>query len=374
MFFEACWSFGAENTVREKIVRTPKFVTFIVILIFNLWSPAQGQQSPLDLTDSVDLSPLTMEEIMGGLVVAEGADEGTATLPAARGIADGWSLRYRYSQAKYCGYLEGSQSVTFSQVLERFPVVPTVIRQEVHQLDLRKDLRKDLQLGLLVPFIRQSTDHIRRKGDPFNISSEGVGDVELLFTKHSVAKKHLLSSSLGLTLPTGSIDEKGTTPRGPGTQLPYTMQIGSGTFDFKPSLTYVTERNGFRVGLQGLAVLRTGDNDRDYRLGDRYQLAGFGSYRVGRWLEPALKIRYIDWDNIKGADAVLNPDLAPVANSRLYGGERVECVLGLSIYPGAEVIDNTSIDVQYATPMYESLTGPQPGLDYQISISARMRF
>ncbi len=54
-----------------------------------------------------------------------------------------------------------------------------------------------------------------------------------------VRQRQQREANLGLTLyfPTGSIDERGATPMGPNMQLPYPMQLGSGTYDLEPSFT-----------------------------------------------------------------------------------------------------------------------------------------
>ena len=57
---------------------------------------------------------------------------------------------------------------------------------------------------------------------------------------HRLNQNSSILVNLGFSLPTGSIDEKGRTPKDANvdTQLPYTMQLGSGTYDIKPSIVY----------------------------------------------------------------------------------------------------------------------------------------
>ena len=73
----------------------------------------------------------------------------------------------------------------------------------------------------------QSTDHISiiPGYDGFNISSEGVGDIALVVDSTvSQSLNSIWKIGAGLSMPTGSIDEEGDTPRAPGNQqLPYTM-------------------------------------------------------------------------------------------------------------------------------------------------------
>ena len=72
--------------------------------------------------------------------------------------------------------------------------------------------------------------------------------------------------NLGLSLPTGSIDEKHTS----GNTLGYGMQLGSGTYEFHPAITYLAQTQSYSYGAQIGGVLRIGENDQDYTLGNKF--------------------------------------------------------------------------------------------------------
>ena len=59
--------------------------------------------------------------------------------------------------------------------------------------------------------------------------------------------------SLGLSAPTGSIDEKS----GANT-VGYGMQLGSGTWDFHPAITYLGQTENYSYGAQLGGVLESG--------------------------------------------------------------------------------------------------------------------
>ena len=107
---------------------------------------------------------------------------------------------------------------------------------------------------------------------PMNMSmsmeSSGIGDLKLaglydLAQWDSARRMHL---NLGLSLPTGSIDEKHTN----GNTLGYGMQLGSGTYDFHPAITYGSDQS-YSYGAQIGGVLRIGENDQDYTLGNKFE-------------------------------------------------------------------------------------------------------
>lgn len=192
---------------------------------------AAAQTVPTDLLD------LSIEDLFEANVVSE-----TEQAEESRQ----WHVSYTYAVSDYDKYYIGTNAVSYTNVLfepgaearteYNYPVVPTEITQEVHALRVAYDLTDATTLRAQLPFVTQSTDHISIVPgyDAFNISSEGVGDIA--FVADSIVRQSLNSVwkvGAGVSLPTGSIDEEGDTPRASGDQqLPYTMQLGSGTWDF----------------------------------------------------------------------------------------------------------------------------------------------
>ena len=73
-----------------------------------------------------------------------------------------------------------------------------------------------------------------------------------------------------VSAPTGSVDAR---PGGVFTH--YGMQIGSGTWDFLPSLTYTGRADRLTWGAQVLGIVRMErENESGYRLGDVLQVTG----------------------------------------------------------------------------------------------------
>lgn len=283
-----------------------------------------------------------------------------------------WSVQYRF--AEFDGYLQGDDSLTLDEVLfvpgtearsdSNFPVVPTVITQEVTLLALSYEWSSDWHLNLALPYIKQATDHISIVPgyDEFLIESSGAGDVTLSANHRIVTQPHHhWWFSLGVNFPTGSIDEKGDTPRAPGDQqLPYTMQLGSGTYDIPLELQYhhVGELD---LSLRFAATIRTGRNDRDYRLGNRYSISGRYGHELNENLAVFVASEFSYIDVIQGADqSLLVPQPVPypasITNPNLYGGRKLLARLGASW----QVFDDHRLTFEFAKPIYQHLNGPQP--------------
>ena len=112
-------------------------------------------------------------------------------------------------------------------------------------------------------------------GGRFQTNSQGLGDIPVKanYVFHRLDNdwgSHEIIGTLGLSFPTGSINEKDVLPTSAGVavQLPYPMQLGSGTYDPMLGFTYLGVSPGaWSWGAQVSSILRLHDNDNDYRLG-----------------------------------------------------------------------------------------------------------
>jgi len=281
-----------------------------------------------------------------------------------------WTLNYQYKTAKFEGYLDGSKSLSFNDVKgppsngsgKTFPVVPTTITQTAHIYSVGYQFNEQWQGHLSVPYIKQSTDHLSLVPgySTFTINTDGIGDIVMSASYALNSESWLLS--LGLSLPSGSIDEQGDTPRGPGNQqVPYTMQLGSGTYDFPVELSYQNS-SAPNLSLKASATIRTGTNDRDYRLGNNYSLSGRYKVDLSSRLKSYVGLAGQYSDSIHGQDdsllagdpATLYP--ASITNPDLYGGKKISASLGLLW----KITEGYQLNMELSKPIYQNLNGPQP--------------
>jgi hypothetical protein len=285
-----------------------------------------------------------------------------------------WKLAYQFKAAEFEGYLDGTQDLNFEDVLwngpselrtsKNFPVLPTVISQQAHILALGYQFDRHWSGQISIPYIKQKTDHISivDNYDFFVIETDGLGDTAV---SASYSWQNATAStwriSFGLSLPTGSIDEVGDTPREPGDQeLPYTMQLGSGTYDFPFELSYQnSEIDGFNLSLT--ANIRTGENDRHYRLGNNYSLNGRYKIELSPTFQTFAGLAFHYSGSIEGQDDALLvngpfPYPAGITNPQLYGGKKINVRLGLIV----QLSDDSRFNIQFGKPVYQNLNGPQP--------------
>ncbi|MFT4713132.1 MAG: hypothetical protein ACJAVI_001151 [Candidatus Azotimanducaceae bacterium] len=292
-----------------------------------------------------------------------------------------WRISYQFNKQTLGGYRDGTREIADTEVLwlgpgnprtnENFPVLPTNIKQQVQIFRASYQYDNTTQLSVTVPWIRQSTDHISIVPgyNTFLITSKGLGDIKLdasqsFYTKH--AGRVLVTA--GISLPTGSIDEEGDTPRAAGDQqLPYTMQLGSGTWDFSTGLTYSSKNNKWNSGVN--AVIRSSKNDRDYRLGNHYSASTTFRFDALGIVAPyvGMEGRYLS--KITGQDDAITvptafPYPASITNPNLYGGTSVNILTGAEVNLG---INTWRLDLGY--PVYQRLNGPQPQYKWKFSLN-----
>lgn len=353
--------------------RVIQSLALVVMVMISMIGRAQ--------TVPADLVEVSIEQLFDANVVSDDERE----IDKKR-----WHLSYRYARSTFDEYYIGTNAVTYDDVLwtpaetrtkNNYPVVPTKITQSVQALLVGYDYSDSLTLRLSLPYIRQSSDHISIVPgyDSFNISSSGIGDTVLLADYvMSRSINSLLRVHVGVSVPTGSIDEQGDTPRAPGNQqLPYTMQMGSGTWDTPLAIAYEKFENTYRWGLDARATWRHGDNDRGYRLGHKLRLGGWASTKVNNWFEPGVGLTYRWQGDIKGEDAELavpNPAFpypAPVADPNDFGGEQID----LSVFVQWRLGDFGAVArIEYSNPIYLDLNGPQSAQNEQIQFSLGTAF
>ncbi|MFP4314509.1 MAG: transporter, partial [Alphaproteobacteria bacterium] len=205
--------------------------------------------------------------------------------------------------------------------------------------------------------------------------SKGWGDTKLSsLVRLYESSNHNLHLNLGLSLPTGAIDKSGQVlaPNGmrPVLRLPYAMQLGTGTYDFLPGLTYTGQRGDWNWGAQYNGELRLeDDNDEGYSHGDKHVLNIWGGYQWNPILGTALRFSASTQDDIDGIDTQI---VAPVqtANPDNYGGTAFDMGLGVNVQPN----ENHRLGFEVNIPVYQDLNGVQMERDWAFTAGWQVGF
>jgi len=212
-------------------------------------------------------------------------------------------------------------------------------------------------------------------GSHFTTNSEGFGDFRLI-GGYDVYKSggHTINLSAGLSFPTGSTDERDDTPAGPNQLLPYPMQNGSGTFDLLPGITYSGRSDDWSWGGQINAMVRLGENDHNYTLGNVYGASVWGTRRWVDWVSSSVRLIGEVVEDIHGADPRLNPLQAPTADPNLRAGNFLSLGLGLNFLVPSGPVAGVRLSIEGIIPVVQDLDGPQLERDYVLLVGLKKAF
>lgn len=282
---------------------------------------------------------------------------------------------YRYMSMDMDGLRDGSRGVSEQSVLEEFMVTPTDMRMDMHMFGAMFAPSDRITLMLMVPYLETEMNHLVRNGRRFKTRSSGLGDISVSGLVDLFAvENHRVLFNAGLSLPSGEIDERGDTPAAEDAKLPYPMQLGSGTLDMKPGLTYLGQSSGLSWGAQGVGTIRLGRNDNEYSLGDRFESTAWFATVLCDWLSASARTSWSVWGDIDGADPELNPRMVPTADTSLRAGRRVDVAAGVNFYVPHGELKNVRFALEGILPVYEHLDGPQLETDWSLVLGAQFGF
>ncbi|NKC01113.1 MAG: transporter [Pseudomonadales bacterium] len=298
---------------------------------------------------------------------------------------------YRFMTMRMSGNLDGSSSVSPTEIATSAPnrfsapgmgmpptlrVVPTEMTMDMHMFGVMYAPSDRVTLMAMLNYVEKEMDHTTFMGPmgttrlgTFTTKTSGIGDTSLsALINLSDSHVHRWHATLGLSLPTGSLDEEDQilTPMNtrPSPRLPYPMQLGSGTYDLMGGLTYAGSQGAWGWGGQWQSVVPLGENDEDYTLGDQHKLTGWISRRLNDRLSLSARLSRIDRDNIDGMDPLI---LAPVqtADPDRQGFARTDLSIGLNfLFPG----DAHRLAVEFGKAISQDVDGPQMESDWQATI------
>jgi hypothetical protein len=310
-----------------------------------------------------------------------------------------WMLSYRYMYMDMDGMRQGNNRINSASVFgQGYTVTPEWMTMEMHMLGAMYAPNEQLTLMLMTHF---TTLEMRHRifpgapmmltnvvgGDRFTTRSSGLGDTKLgaLYTLYETDKQKLLSG-LSLSLPTGSITERDRTPRPamPPTfnseQLPASMQLGSGTYDLIPSLTYVRKHELITLGLQSTATIRLeSENDQGYRKGHRFEANAWISYLIDTALSLNTGLRYHNEGQLKGVQQGIgqtgpNGRSVTTAFNENYGGERIDLSFGANYIFERGVAQGHRLAFEVQLPIWQKLNGIQLETDSIITVGWQKAF
>ncbi|HZT43865.1 MAG TPA: transporter [Chthonomonadaceae bacterium] len=287
-------------------------------------------------------------------------------------------LGYEFTHQNYAGNQQGTHPISLAGVLEKYPVAHTSMNMDMHMFELMYAPSDNLTLMAMLPYKSNVMEHLNRKGVHYLTSDSGIGDLQLQANITVSGDIHKGGSRLlfnaGISVPTGSIDERHSTPTSASAKLEYPMQLGIGTVALLPGLTYLNDTKRWSLGAQFLGSFPLGTNADHYRWGDAFSLDTWAYYRVSDQFGPSLRLDWSSWGNIHGADPEFHPLDNPAFDPKQQSGKRLSLYLGFSLYAPRGRLKGHRLTFEAGWPLYQDLGGIQIGEDFEYTLSWNYTF
>ena len=190
----------------------------------------------------------------------------------------------------------------------------------------------------------------------------GIGDTGLYaMFKLFDRRHHHLHVTLGVSAPTGDVGIKlRDTHRINAGFIHYGMQLGSGTWDFNPSITYTGQMDQWSWGAQLSGTKRLEDrNESGFAFGDMFQSTFWGGYNLLHWLTASVRGIYTLQGSVRGDFNGVFNKLGPMDYTSSYGGRYWDVGLGINaIVPSGDLSGNR-LSVEWLQPIEDDVNGYQ---------------
>jgi len=276
---------------------------------------------------------------------------------------------YRFQHMEMGPNLDGTRKRTTSDVLRDFPVAPFQMDMDMHMFGVMWGPFEDVTVTLMLPVIALEMDHQTRAGQKFTTRTSGIGDISAgaLYRVYE-DEMHSLHTNFSLSFPSGTIRAQDDTPASGGQDviLPYPMQLGTGSLSVNPGFTYLGQTTSWSWGAQAMGEIQTFENNRDYQVGNAYNLTAWGARKWTSWLSTALRLDWSQRFNYDGADPALNPLVVPTADPKRRAGKRLDVGVSFNLYAPQGSFKGLRFAMEALIPAFQDLDGPQLKVGYQL--------
>jgi len=341
----------------------------------GLVQPAQGQEYRRILTD-----PHTL--LVDDAKMAQPIDLYRPDGIAPIGISGDHTLRtgqamvsYRYLQNVFEDNFVHARRISNARVQSAFPFVPNRRLNGRQVALLEYGATDNFTFLAQLPFWHNEIDYLQPGGGNFHTSFTNPGDISLtgLYVLRREARRqwHL---NMGLSIPTGFLDYLTNQPSATVPNLPYQLRTSSGSYELLPGVTYRGQSDAWSWGFQSTARIPLGLNRFNYEAGNEADITGWFSRRwTERWSTSA-RLDGLFIGDIRRADPRLDPRLAPTNRPSLQGSELLNALFGINYYLPDGRVPGQRLSIEAGLPIFQSLSGPQLGLDWAINSGWTMIF
>ena len=289
-----------------------------------------------------------------------------------------WMFEYRWMRMSMEGLLDGSNTVSARDISgsdmsmmgppapaagKEYLMAPVKMTTDMHMLMAMRSISDSLSIMGMLNYLSNDKQMVMYEGMNSmvdRIKTSGLGD-SMLEAEYSL--NPAVKLSMGLSIPTGGIDQEGTMMK-IKTRFPYTIQLGSGTYDMVPGITYLSTSGAWEWGAEGSFTYRMGKNNNDYALGNRFDVSARTRYWINDQVQLQARLAAAKWGKIKGQDPAIDPMMSPDGDPNAQGGKRVDALVGINVQP----VKNHLVKFEVGAPVYQNLNGPQLKTQWLLSL------
>ena len=276
-----------------------------------------------------------------------------------------WMVSYRFMTMEMEELLDGSNDISASDANTTYGynkmMLPKSMTMDMHMFGAMHAISDKWTLMCMLHYL--DNEMTMQASSMGKMESNGIGDLKIaglydLARWDSGRRIHL---NIGLSLPTGSIDEKSG-----NNTLGYGMQLGSGTWDFNPAVTYLAQTENYSYGAQLAGILRIGENDQDYTLGNKFEAGLWGARKITDSLSASAKLDYSNQGEVDGAHkglTTMQKNMSPSNQATSQGRDITTLGLGLNYYFQDGGLKGHRLAAEWETPLDQKVNGVQLELD-----------
>jgi hypothetical protein len=284
-----------------------------------------------------------------------------------------WMLSYRVMQMQMASPQQGTHSFSSLDVFNNYLVNTPSMEMNMQMVMGMYGITDRLTAMVMLNYISNSMQmeflntgmaamHGMSNASTMEMKSSGLGDTKLQLLYGLIKNEgNQLILGIGASLPTGSIQQKGQVSDVfyASSRFPMMMQLGSGTLDILPTISYVRETGSTTYGIQSSAIIHSTTNKNAYCFGDEVVLNSWFAYNWWRTLGTSIRVEAQYIGKMIGYDKAVYMYNEIGANPANYGGTFLQSFIGTSYEFTSGFIQNNRFAIEYGLPIYQQLNGIQ---------------
>jgi len=296
-------------------------------------------------------------------------------------------ITYRFTQMNSRGVWFVKDSLPLATTLQLYSDAPLTMTKQTHSVMGAYGVTERLTVTGEASFGVYERDHLTSGGVYYTTSAAALGDI-IGTAIYEVYRggPYLMNISMGASIPIGKSRTWACTPvsdpvgqcqsdSAPEEPLPYDMRPGLGTVSIIPGISGQVQNEFGSLGAQFKGHINVGTGPRDFTYGNRYEANGWASYRFNDVISGSAGIRWQIWDNVEGADPLLDPTRDPADDPVFLSGQQADMPLGINfVIPGTSPLAGQRLYLEAVYSLHKDFEGPQMGLDWGINLGWKGSF